>query len=64
MQPESVYKALDALSDEGYALTEAFIGTGPLAAKLEALFSYRSQLPLFENHHEYLVRELVWRIER
>jgi LmbE family N-acetylglucosaminyl deacetylase len=62
--PVAVGEALTELRSHGYILTPAFVGTGPLSDKLEALVCYRSQLPLFENHHEYLARERVWLVTR
>jgi LmbE family N-acetylglucosaminyl deacetylase len=64
--PESVPEALDALKAHGYELELGFIGTGPLASKMDALWSYRSQmhLPEFENRHELLVGERFWRVSK
>jgi len=64
--PESVPVALDALRGHGYELELGFIGTGPIATKMDALFCYRSQLqlPEFENRHEFLVSERFWHVSK
>jgi LmbE family N-acetylglucosaminyl deacetylase len=64
--PESVVEALDELRGRGYELDLGFIGTGPIATKMDALFCYRSQLqlPEFANRHEFLVTERFWQISK
>jgi LmbE family N-acetylglucosaminyl deacetylase len=64
--PEAVTAALDALRGRGYELQLGFIGTGPIARKMDALFCYRSQLqlPEFENRHEFLVSERFWNVSK
>jgi LmbE family N-acetylglucosaminyl deacetylase len=64
--PESVEEALDGLRDKGYELELGFIGTGPIATKMDALWAYRSQmsLPEFANRHELLVSERFWKISK
>ncbi len=64
--PASVAEALNALRDKGNQLELGFIGTGPLATKLDAIWCYRSQmgLPEFANRHELLVGERFWKISK
>jgi LmbE family N-acetylglucosaminyl deacetylase len=64
--PEAVPAALDALRSRGYVLQSGFIGTGPVAAKMDAIWCYRSQmgLPEFANRHEVLVGERFWRVTK
>jgi LmbE family N-acetylglucosaminyl deacetylase len=64
--PEAVTEALDALRAQGYELQLGFIGTGPVAKKLNALWNYYSQLklPEFENRHCFLVPERFWHISK
>jgi hypothetical protein len=52
------------LRGKGYKLELGFIGTGPVATKMDALWCYRSQmgLPEFANRHELLVGERFWHI--
>jgi LmbE family N-acetylglucosaminyl deacetylase len=62
--PEAVTEALRGLNEAGYEAELEFIGDGPLAAKLSALWAYRSQmtLPEFENTHVLLVAERFWKV--
>lgn len=66
--PETVTEALYSVEigspPEMTHVEPGFIGTGPLEKKMSALWCYRSQLPLFPNHHELLVGERFWRVER
>jgi LmbE family N-acetylglucosaminyl deacetylase len=64
--PASVVEALNALRGQGYELGLGFIGTGPVATKMDALWCYRSQmgLPEFSNRHEVLVGERFWRVSK
>jgi LmbE family N-acetylglucosaminyl deacetylase len=64
--PESVHKIIHNLAQMGITLELGFIGTGSLADKLTALWSYRSQmfLPDFENRHSFLVPERFHRVIR
>jgi LmbE family N-acetylglucosaminyl deacetylase len=64
--PEAVTQALRGLNAAGYETELEFIGDGPLAAKLAALWAYRSQmtLPEFENPHVLLVPERFWKISK
>jgi LmbE family N-acetylglucosaminyl deacetylase len=62
--PEAVVQALKELRNRGYETELGFIGTGPTATKMDALWAYRSQigLPEFRNRHELLVEERFWKI--
>jgi LmbE family N-acetylglucosaminyl deacetylase len=64
--PASVAEALTAFRDKGHELELGFIGTGPVATKMDALWCYRSQigLPEFSNRHEVLVGERFWRVSK
>jgi LmbE family N-acetylglucosaminyl deacetylase len=64
--PEAVARALNELRDRGYETELGFIGTGPTATKMDALWAYRSQigLPEFENRHELLVGERFRKISK
>jgi LmbE family N-acetylglucosaminyl deacetylase len=64
--PESVHKAVGNLAKRGISLELGFIGTGAVARKMDALWSYRSQmgLPEFANRHELLVSERFWRVSK
>lgn len=63
--PEAVTEALEQLRDrEGLELELGFVGDGPLAQKMAALWCYRSQLGLFPNHHELLVSERFWQVKK
>jgi hypothetical protein len=61
-----VARALNELRDRGYETELGFIGTGPVATKMDALWAYRSQigLPEFQNRHELLVGERFWKISK
>lgn len=64
--PEAAMDVLDSLRERGYEPELGFIGTGSVAKKMDALWSYRSQLglPEFANRHELLVGERFWRVTR
>jgi LmbE family N-acetylglucosaminyl deacetylase len=64
--PEAVPMAFDALRGRGYELELGFVGTGPIDKKMDALWSYRSQmqLPEFANRHELLVGERFWHMSK
>jgi LmbE family N-acetylglucosaminyl deacetylase len=65
-RPDSVVEALDVLMAAGHEPELGFIGTGPMATKLDALWCYRSQmgLPEFANRHEMLVGERFWHLSK
>jgi LmbE family N-acetylglucosaminyl deacetylase len=58
-EPETVHKVIHNLAKRGITLNLGFTGTGSLADKLTAIWSYRSQmgLPDFANRHSFLVPE-------
>jgi hypothetical protein len=59
LHPEALTEALDAIRGSRYSTEFGFIGTGSEADKLNAIWSYRSQmkLPDFANRHCLLVPE-------
>jgi LmbE family N-acetylglucosaminyl deacetylase len=63
LRPELVPDALEALRARQMSVELGFVGDGPLAQKSAALWSYRSQLPLFENHHTLLCPERFWNVK-
>jgi LmbE family N-acetylglucosaminyl deacetylase len=65
-RPASFAEASNALRDKEYELELGFIGTGPVATKMDALWCYRSQLglPEFANRHEVLVGERFWHVSK
>lgn len=64
--PEVVHRVVHNLGKRGISLDLGFVGTGPEAAKLNALWCYRSQmgLPEFENRHCLLVAERFHLVQR
>jgi LmbE family N-acetylglucosaminyl deacetylase len=64
--PETVPAAVAAIHKRGLTTELGFIGTGSLADKCLALWSYRSQmgLPDFANRHHMLVEERFWRVSK
>jgi LmbE family N-acetylglucosaminyl deacetylase len=66
-RPEAVEDALAVVAnrkDMQHYPKLGFCGTGDLSKKMVALWCYRSQLSLFENHHELLVSERFWEVKR
>jgi LmbE family N-acetylglucosaminyl deacetylase len=64
LYPEEVLEVRDELEDRGFQPHKEFIGDGPIARKILAVWQYRSQiqLPEFQNEHCYLVPERFWRV--
>ena len=63
-EPQLVGEALEAIRTRQVVTTLGFVGDGPLADKISALWAYRSQIGLFPNHHELLVGERFWHISK
>jgi LmbE family N-acetylglucosaminyl deacetylase len=64
LHPELVPPALGEVAARGLTAEPGFIGDGPLAQKMAALWCYRSQLPMFDNHHTLLCPERFWHVTK
>jgi LmbE family N-acetylglucosaminyl deacetylase len=62
--PETIRATKDAVRSHGLTFDRGFIGDGPLAGKMAALWCYRSQIGLFPNFHELLVSERFWKLSK
>jgi LmbE family N-acetylglucosaminyl deacetylase len=64
VEPQLVPEALEAVRRREATATLGFCGDGPLDLKMAALWSYRSQLPLFPNRHTLLCPERFWKVSK
>jgi LmbE family N-acetylglucosaminyl deacetylase len=62
--PELVPRALQAVSARQAMVELGFVGDGSLEKKAAALWSYRTQLPLFPNYHTLLCPERFWKVSK